>query len=144
MQNKYALAVEIDRDIYEIFDMFFFEPNTPMSERYKKSVSEGAIAILAPDYNNIEIGATLVDNKFIFDSKEDTEKFQEDDAVFVLLSKNKIFGIIKMKKNAPSFPKYDAAFENNVIVLDVCTEESVGFGDIWDADKKIMLKYENG
>ena len=130
MQNKYALAVEIDKDIYEIFDMFFFEPNTPISERYKKSISKGAIAILAPDYNNIEIGATLVDNKFIIDVQKDIKKFQEDDAVFVLLSQNKVFGIIIMKKNAPNFTKYDAAFENTVIVLDLCNEDSVGFGDM--------------
>ena len=142
MQSKFALAVEIDKDIYEIFDMFFLEPNTPRAQRYNKAVSNGAIGILAPDYNNIKIGATLVDNKFIVDSQEDVLQVKENDRVCVFLSENKVFGLIIMDKDSYQFIKYDAAFESNVIVLDISNEEFVGFGDIWDANKKIMLKYE--
>jgi len=143
MQNKFALAVEIDTDIYEIFDVFFFE-NIEISQRYSKAISTGAIGILAPDYNNIKIGATLVDNKFIVDNQENILEVQENNVVFVLLSENKIFGVIIMKKDAPNFAKYDAAFESNVIVLNISDEESAGLGDIWDASKKIILKYEKG
>lgn len=144
MQNKYALAVEIDKDIYEIFEIFFFDKESKISQRYDKAISVGAIGIIAPNYNNIKIGATLVDNKFIVDSQEDTLEFTENDIVYTLLSENKVFGIIKLDKNSNLFKKYEAAFENNVIVLNVSNEKSVGFGDIWDLNKKIMLKYEKG
>jgi hypothetical protein len=140
MQNKFALAVEIDTNTYEIFDVFFFE-NIEMSQRYSKAISAGAIGILAPDYNNIKIGATLVDNKFIVDNQEGILSFSENDVVYTLLSENKVFGISIINKNTDRFIKYDAAFENDVIVLDVSNEDSVGFGDIWDSNQKIILKY---
>jgi len=140
MQNKFALAVKIDKNIYEIFDIFFFE-NLEMIKRYSQAISVGAIAILAPNYNNIKIGAVLADNKFIVENKEGIQTFSQNEVVYTLLSENKVFGISIINKNTDKFIKYNAAFENDVIVLDVSNEDSVGFGDIWDSNQKIILKY---
>ena len=139
MQNKYAFAVEIEDGVYEIFDILFMESNTKLSDRYKKAISLGAIAILAPTLDNIKIGAKLVNNNFVIEDKEGLRTFEEDDSVFLLLSKDIIFGIIVMKTNDYSYLKYIAAFENKVIVLDVSDKDAIGFGDIWDEKKQEIL-----
>jgi hypothetical protein len=144
MQSKFALAVEIDKDLYEIFEIFFFDKESKISQRYDQATSNGAIGIVAPDHNNLDIGSILVDNKFITNSQKDIVSFAENDAVYTLLSENKVFAIITIDKNKDLFAKYDAAFESNVIVLNVSNKNSVGMGDIWDASKKIILKYEKG
>jgi hypothetical protein len=139
MQNKYALAVEIEDGIYEIFDIFFMESNTEISDRYKKAISPGAIAISAPTLDNIKIGAKLVNNSFVVEDKEGIRTFEENDSAFLLLSKDIIFGIMVMKKNHHSYLKYIAAFENKVIVLDVSDKDKVGFGDMWNEKKQEIL-----
>jgi hypothetical protein len=139
MQDKYAFAVEIEDGIYEIFEILFLESNTEISNRYKNAISSGAVAILAPTLNNIKIGAKLVNNSFIAEDKQGVRTFEQDDSVFLLLSKDTIFGIISMKKHDHSYLKYSAAFENKVIVLDVSDKEKVGFGDIWNEKKQEIL-----
>jgi len=140
MQNKYALAVEIEEYLYEIFDILYLEKDTEIDKRYKDSISMGSKAIVAPDFNNIKIGATLIDNKFVVDNQEEVKPFNYNDVVYVFLSNNKIFGIMSMGKNNISFSKYDAAFDGNVILVDLCKEDSAGLGDIWDSRKNLILK----
>lgn len=139
MQSKYALAVELDKDIYEIFDILFFEKNTEIDKRYNNSISLGATAILAPNLNNIKIGSMFIDNNFIVDNQEGIRKFEDGDLAYVLLSENKVFGIIVMNKQSIDFPKYNAAFHSNVIVVNVSDQDKVGFGDIWDSKNNIVL-----
>ena len=139
MQNKYALAVEIEDGIYEIFDILFMESNTEISNRYKKAISLGASAIAAPTLDNIKVGAKLVNNIFILEDKEGARTFGEDDSVFLLLSKDIIFGIMVIKKNDPTYLKYVAAFENKIIVLDVSDKDVVGFGYIWNEKNQEIL-----
>ena len=35
--------------------------------------------------------------------------------------------------------KYQAAFENNVVVIDVSSENDIGLGDLWDRQKFIKM-----
>lgn len=140
MQNKYGLAVEIEESLYEIFDILYLEKDTEIDKRYKDSISMGSKAIVAPDFNNIKIGATLIDNKFVVDNQDGVRPFNYTDVVYLFLSNNKIFGIMSMGKDNISFSKYDAAFDGNVILVDLCEEDSVGLGDIWDSRKNLILK----
>jgi hypothetical protein len=140
MRSKYALAVEIEEGLYEIFDILYFEKDTDIDKRYRKSISMGSKAIVAPDLNNIKIGSILVDNKFIIDNKEGVREFNHNDIVYVFLSNNKIFGIMSMDKSSIDFAKYNAAFDGNVIIVDVSEEDSVGLGDIWHSSKNSILK----
>ena len=139
MQNKYAFAVEIADGVYEIFDILFMESNTGISDRYKKAISLGAIAMAAPTLDNIKIGAKLVNNSFVVEDKENIRTFEEDDSAFLLLSEDAIFGIIVIKKNDHSYLKYVAAFESKVIVLDVSDKDAIGFGDIWNEKNQEIL-----
>jgi hypothetical protein len=139
MQSKYALAVKIDNDLYEIFDILFFESGTEIDNRYKKGTSLDAIAILAPDLNNIKIGSTLVDNKFFADSSDGILQFDPHLTVYTFLSENKVFGMIVMDQKDNNYFKYEAAFENKVIVLNVSDKNQVGFGDIWDSKNNKLL-----
>ena len=140
MTSKYALCIEIEEGIYEIFDILYFEKDTDIDKRYRESIAMGSKAIMAPDLNNIKIGATLVDNKFMIDNQEGVREFNPNDIAYVFLSNNKIFGIISMDKDSINSAKYRAAFDGNVIIVDVSKEDSVGFGDIWDSSKNLILK----
>ena len=140
MQSKYALAVKIEKTLYEIFDILYFEKDTDIDKRYRESISMGSRAIVAPDLNNIKIGARLVDNKFIIDDKDGVREFNSNDIVYLFLSNNKIFGIMSMDRSSIDFAKYEAAFDGDVILIDLHQENSVGFGDIWDASKNSILK----
>lgn len=140
MRSKYALAVEVEQELYEIFDILYFEKNTDIDIRYREAISKGSKAIVAPDLNNIKIGSTLVDNKFIVDDKNGVREFNPNDVVYTFLSNNKIFGIMSMDKSSVDFAKYEAAFDGNVILVDLHQEDSAGFGDIWDSSKNSILK----
>ena len=140
MQNKYGLAVEKEEFLYEILDILYLEKDTEIDKRYKVYISMWSKAIVAPDFNNIKIGATLIDNKFVVDNQDGVRPFNYTDVVYLFLSNNKIFGIMSMGKDNISFSKYDAAFDGNVILVDLCEEDSVGLGDIWDSRKNLILK----
>lgn len=139
MQNKYALAVQLNENIYEIFDILYFEKDSEIDKRYKHSISLGATAILAPTLHNIKIGSVFSENKFIVDNQDNIRVFQDEDIAYVLLSENKVFGIIVMNKESIDYPKFNAAFDSNIIVIDISDQDGVGFGDIWDSKNNLVL-----
>lgn len=139
LTNKYALAVEIEPNLFEIFDIFYFENGSDIDLRYQKSTSDGAIAIHSKIRNGIKIGAILDNDKFLYDSTENTFDIEEHEDIYLFLSNNKVFGFYIQKIGEPDHIKYEAAFENKVIVIDISLENNVGFGDLWDGQKILRV-----
>lgn len=137
--NKYALAVEIEPNLFEIFDIFYFDKNSEIDLRYQNSTANEAIAINSKIRNGIKIGAILENDKFIYDSMEDVFDIEEDEDIYLFLSNNKIFGFYIQKIGEPDHIKYQAAFENKVVVINISLEDNVGFGDLWDGQKIIKM-----
>jgi hypothetical protein len=137
VNNKYALAVEIEDGLFEIFEVLYFEKDTELDIRYKDATSKGAIAIHTQIHSGIKIGAIFDGNNIISENLEDSASFDEDHNIYFLLSDNKIFGVIANPKSESYDQKYKAAFENKVIVIDISLEKNIGFGDLWNGQKII-------
>jgi hypothetical protein len=135
--NKYALAVKIEDGLFEIFDMLHFEKGTALDIRYQDATSQKAIGIYTPFYDEINIGDTLDIDLFLSKDIEESDNTDKDHNVYLLLSNNKVFGIIENSKSESYDKKYQAAFQSKVIVIDVSLEKNVGFGDLWDGQKII-------
>lgn len=133
--NKYALAVEIDHLLFEVFDIFYLEKNSEVDLRYKKGTNIPARAICVKDKSKIKIGS-FWDGKNI-SSNEPDGFFEIDDNqdAYVFLSDNYVFGVALKLKEDPDNDKYQAAFDGNVILIDVSSDPRVGFGDLWDGQK---------
>lgn len=137
--NKYALAVQLDEKLFEIFDILYFEKGTEIDLRYQKNISSGAIAIHSKIRNQIKVGAILDNDVLTYDSTENCFDLEENENIYLFLSNKKIFGYTIIKKTDLADRKYQAAFGSNVILIDVSLENSVGFGDIWDGQKIIRV-----
>jgi hypothetical protein len=133
--SKYALAVQIDNELFEIFDIFHFEKGTEPDLRYQKAISSGSKAIYTQIRNNIKIGAIFHNNELICESTKDAFSITEDENIYLFLSENKVFGFVVNKKEDLSDLKYQAAFTENVILIDCSLHDNVGFGDIYDGQK---------
>jgi hypothetical protein len=137
INNKYALAVEIEDGLFEIFEVLYFEKDTELDIRYKNATLKSATAVYTQIRNGIKIGAIFDGNSIISENLEDSDSFDENHNVYFLISDNKIFGVIANPKSEAYDKKYQAAFENKVIVIDISLEKNVGFGDLWDGQKII-------
>jgi hypothetical protein len=137
INNKYALAVEIEDGLFEIFDMLHFEKGTALDIRYQNATLKEAIGIYAPFYDNINIGDILDVDVYLSKNIEKSDNTDKDQNVYLLLSDNKVFGIIENLKSEAYDEKYQAAFESKVVVVNVSLEKNVGFGDLWDGQKII-------
>ncbi len=137
LTDKYAMAVQIDDNLFEIFDIFYFEKDTELNIRYKNAILKGATAIHTQIRSGIKIGAIFDGNSIISENLEDSVNFDEDHNIYFLLSDNKIFGVIANPKSEAYDQKYQAAFANKVIVIDISLEKNIGFGDLWDGQKII-------
>jgi hypothetical protein len=137
INNRYALAVEIEDSLFEIFEVLHFEKDTELDIRYKNAILKGAVAVSTQIRSGIKIGAIFDGNNIISENLEGSNSFDENYNVYFLISDNKIFGVIGNPKTEAYDKKYQAAFENNVIVIDISLEKNVGFGDLWDGQKII-------
>lgn len=137
--NKYALAVETDDNLFEIFDILYFEKGTEIDLRYQQNIANKAIGIHSTIRNGIKIGAIFDNDKFIYESTEDTFDIAEDENIYLFLSDNKVFGFIINQKEDPADKKYQAAFSSKVILIDISLEQKVGFGDLWNGQEIIQV-----
>lgn len=130
--SKYALAVEVEDCLFEIFDTITHELDSEIDKRYKKGTKNTAIAIKALSNKNIKNGS--INNNGLFESKDKDGFLEIDDSqhAFVFLSDNRVFGASIMTQESPGFEKYINAFQSKVLVLDISLEENIGIGDLWD------------
>ena len=137
--NEYALAVEIENGMFEIFDILYFEKDTEIDLKYKKAILDGATGVYTGIRTGIKIGATLEEHKNMNYISEEVFNISEDQNVYLFISNNKIFGLTINKKNDIDDEKYQAAFEGNVILIDVSLQSGTNLGDIWDGQKIIKM-----
>jgi hypothetical protein len=137
ISNKYAFAVEIEDGLFEIFDILHFEKGTALDIRYENATSQEAIGIYAPFYDDIDIDDIIDVDRLLSKNIEESDNIDKEDNVYLLLSNNKVFGIIKNSKSESYDKKYQAAFQSKVIIINVSLENNVGFGDLWDGQKII-------
>ena len=137
--DKYAWAVQIKDDLFEIFDIIYLEKETEISRIYKNATSIGATAISIPVKNKTKIGVFLNENNISFNLKSPDYEILENEDVYLTISENKVFSFMVMEKTNPDNQKYQAAFESNVIIIDVSLENEIGLGDLWDREKIIKV-----
>lgn len=137
--NSYALAVEIEKGLFEIFDILAFDKGTEIDVRYSNAVSSGATGVFKNIRKGIKIGATLDNDILVSDSEEGAIDLEDNENAYFLISENKVFACMIHEKDNQFDKKYQAAFENNVIVIDISLENNVGFGDLWDGQKIIRV-----
>ena len=137
--DKYAWAVQIKDDLFEIFDIVYLEKETEISRIYKNATSIGATAISIPVKNKTKIGVFLNENNISFNLKSPDYEILENEDVYLTISENKVFSFMVMEKTNPDNQKYQAAFESNVIIIDVSLENEIGLGDLWDREKIIKV-----
>ena len=133
--SKYAFAVEIDTNLFEIFEIVYVEKDSDKDKRYKIATASLAIGIKAKSHKNIKVGSTYNNGFFESEDKDGFFEFDENQSVYVVLSNNKVFSITAILNDHPSFQKWEAAFDSNVIMIDVSSETNIGLGDLWDGQK---------
>jgi hypothetical protein len=137
--SKYALCVKIDKDMFEIFDIFYVEKDTEIDLKYKKAISLGVFAFHKDISNGIQIGSILEKDNFVSDPAKEYIYISKDQNAYMLTCNNIVFSVLVKNKNDLSDEKYQAAFQSEVILIDVSSEDLVGFGDIWDGKKIINM-----
>lgn len=137
--SMYALAVEIEDNLFEIFDILYFEKDTEIDFRYKKAISFGATGIYKNIRDGIKINAILQNDSLVSDSNEETFSIDENENIYLFISNNRVFGFIINQKHSQSDEKYQAAFSSNVILIDISLEKNVGLGDLWDGQKIVSV-----
>jgi hypothetical protein len=137
--SKYALCVKIDKDMFEIFDIFYVEKDTEIDLKYKKAISLGVFAFHKDISNGIQIGSILEKDNFVSDPAKEYTYISKDQNAYMLTCNNIVFSVLVRNKNDLSDEKYQAAFQSEVILIDVSSEDLVGFGDIWDGKKIINM-----
>lgn len=133
--NKYALAVQIDTNLFEIFDIMYFEKDTELDLKYKKAANCGANFISIPIQNTIKLSTFLDENNLLYNLNNSSYDISENQNIYLGISENKVFIVMLMEKTNITDQKYQAAFENNVVLVDVSLEKNVGIGDLWDRQK---------
>ena len=136
--NEYALAVEIEDGLFEIFDILYFEKDSEIDLRYKTAISHGAYGVYSPVRNGIAIGDRFENNTVLHNVEDDSLDISDDQNAYLFISENKIFGLSLNQKTDFADEKYQAAFESNVILIDISLENKANLGDLWDG-KKIIL-----
>ena len=137
--DKYAWAVQIEDDLFEIFDIVYFEKETETAIRYKHATSAGATAISIPIKNKTKIGLFLNENNLSFNLKNIDSEISENEDVYLMISNNTVFSFMLMEKTNPDNKKYQAAFGSNVVIIDVSLENDIGVGDLWNRKKIIKV-----
>lgn len=138
--STYAIAVEIEKDLFEIFDILTFDTGTEREVRYRDAVALGATGVFKNIRKGIKIGATLDNDVLINESEEGAITLEDNENAYFLISNNKVFACMIHQKDKEFDKKYAAAFESNVIVIDISLEDNVGFGDLWDGNKIIRVE----
>jgi hypothetical protein len=139
--GKYALAVEIENSMFEIFDILYFDKDSEIDIRYKSGTLDGAIGFYPKDNKKIKIGAFWNGSDFISADEKNYVEVDPSQDIYVFTSQNIVFGAVIKDKNTLENSKYQAAFEGNVIIINVSSESNVGLGDFWDSKKLINAVY---
>lgn len=137
--DKYAMAVQIENDLFEIFEILFFEKETETAAKYKNAINAGITAISIPIKNKTKVGVFLNENNISFNFKSIDYDISENQDIYLMMSDNKVFSFILMEKTNPDNEKYQAAFGSNVVVIDVSLENDIGVGDLWNRQKIIKV-----
>jgi len=137
--DKYAMAVQIEDDLFEIFDILSFEQETEMAVKYKNAVNSGITAISIPIKNKTKIGPFLNENNISFNFKSIDYEISENEDVYLMISNNIVFSFMLMEQTNPDNKKYQAAFGSDVVIIDVSLENDIGVGDLWNRKKIIKV-----
>jgi len=137
--NKYALAVQIDDDLFEIFEILYLEKDTELDLKYKKAANHGANFISIPIQNTVKLSTFLDQNNLLYNLTNYSYDISEDQSIYLGISKNKVFIVMLIENTNITDQKYQAAFENNVVLVDVSLENNIGLGDLWDKQKIIKV-----
>ena len=137
--NEYALAVEIEYSLFEIFDILYIPKDTEVDLRYKAATSYGAHGVYAPISSGFAIGDTFENNTVVHNLESESVNISDDQNAYLFISDNKIFGVTINQKLDFADKKYQAAFESNVILIDTSLENKANIGDLWDGQKIIPM-----
>jgi len=137
--SKYALAVEVDNNLFEIFDIMYFEKDTELDLKYKKGAASGAKFISIPIKNTIKLSDFLDENNLLYNLTNYSHDISENANIYLGIANNTVFATVLIEKINILDQKYQAAFGNNVVLVDISLEDNVGLGDFWDGQKIINL-----
>jgi hypothetical protein len=137
--GKYALAIEIEDQLFEIFDILYFEKDSEIDLRYRYGTLGDTKGIYPKDNRKIKISSFWNGIDFISDEEKDYIETDPLQDLYILISNNIVFGGIIKNKNTIENDKYQAAFEGNVILINVSLVDNVGLGDLWDGKKIISI-----
>lgn len=137
--NEYALAVEIENGLFEIFDILYIPKDTEIDVRYKTAISYGAHGVYIPINSGFAIGDRFENNSVVHNVEDESFDIPDDQNAYLFISDNKIFGLTINQKLDFVDEKYQAAFESNVILIDISLENRANLGDLWDGQKIIPV-----
>jgi hypothetical protein len=133
--NKYALVVEIDTSLFEVFDIVYLEQGSEIDLRYNNGTLSPAIGVRPKNKSNIKVGSFWDGQNFVSQETNGFVNINSDQDAYVFISDSKMFGIVVKLKEDPDNDKYQAAFESNVLLINASSETSIGLGDLWDGQK---------
>jgi hypothetical protein len=137
--SKYALAVEIDSSLFEIFDILYFDKDSEIDTRYKSGTLSDAKGFYPKDNKKIKIGAFWNGSDFVSADETNYVEIDISQDIYVFTSQDIIFGAVIKDKNTLENNKYQAAFQSNIIIINVSSEDNIGLGDFWDGKKIISV-----
>jgi hypothetical protein len=135
LTSNYALAVKISDLEFEVFEILNLDIDEERDSRYKAGILKGSKVINPKNKSGIKIGSFWTGSEFIPDNYDDCLEIDDDINIYTLLSDDKVFGFIMNKKNTFLDEKFQAAFDLDVILIDLSEHSGVSFGDIWDGKK---------
>ena len=139
--DKYALATEIEEgsNLFEIFNIRIFNSDSEISQRWKIGTSDQkAVAMNVTGLDNITFDSIWDGKKFnLPDTKQrnlgpiifDIWEHEPNSLSLAFMSNNKVFGRITQHVE---LEKFEAAFSNKVVIIDVSNIKPVGLGYIWN------------
>lgn len=137
--TKYALAIEVDNSLFEIFDILYFDKDSEIDIRYQKATLNGAIGFYPKDNTKVKIGSFWNGIDFIAVDERDYVEIDPSQDIYVFTSKDIVFGAVIKDKDTLENYKYQAAFAGNVIMIDVSSEANIGLGDFWNGKNIIPV-----
>lgn len=137
--HKYALAVQIDENLYEVFDVINVPDSaTPSITRIENALNSGhqILGMKTTQFGNSVVHGAIWNGENFSGGNEDYYLNKNPNwsvsNSFSFLCNNEIFLISFMSVNTSANEMYDAAFSGNVTLIKVQEDQDVSPGCTWN------------
>lgn len=133
--SLYAFAVKIENNsnLFEVFELINVEDTQSMSNRWKQAFAAGNVSLIQNvNVEKISMGSKWDGENFIFNEDGEVLKYYNKDNAAIMLSNNLVYGGILFADEPHSRAMQIAAVNSENIGIDVTDIPGVNLGSIWD------------